>query len=115
MRKVCWNKIARLDYFNNIDYLLREWSEKEAQEFIDEVYEIEFILKQGNIDFQDTDMRGIKCCVICKQITLFYKLIDKKNIQFYGFGITIRTVKVLSYNCHCCRACSSYYPASINL
>jgi len=39
MRKVIWNKIARLDYYENIDYLLRKWSEKEAQEFIDEVYE----------------------------------------------------------------------------
>ncbi len=38
MRTVHWNKIARLDYYDNIDYLLRDWSEKEAQEFIDEVY-----------------------------------------------------------------------------
>jgi len=31
MRTIRWNKIARLDYYDNIDYLLRKWSEKEAQ------------------------------------------------------------------------------------
>jgi len=60
MRTVHWNELAKLDYYNNIDYLLREWSEKEAQKFIDEVNETEFILKQGNIDFQNTDIPGIK-------------------------------------------------------
>jgi plasmid stabilization system protein ParE len=84
MRTVRWNKIARLDYYENIDYLLRDWSEKEAQEFIDEVNETEFILKQGNVEFQNTDMPGIKRCVICKQITLFYRT-DKKNIEFLRF------------------------------
>ncbi|WP_088656214.1 type II toxin-antitoxin system RelE/ParE family toxin [Geofilum rhodophaeum] len=85
MRTVHWNKIARLDYFDNIDYLLRDWSEKEAQEFIDAVDETEFILIQGNVEFQNTDMPEIKRCVICKQITLFYRIIDKKNIELLRF------------------------------
>lgn len=85
MRTVLWNKLARLDYYNNIDYLLLEWSEKEAQKFIDEVYETELILKQGNIDFQETDIKGIKRCPICKQITLFYRIIDEKSIEFLRF------------------------------
>lgn len=85
MRKICWNKVAKADFYQNIDYLLHEWSEKDAQEFIDEVYETEFILKQGKIDFQDTDVENIKRCVICKQITLFYKVIDSQNIEFLRF------------------------------
>ena len=71
MRKVHWNKFARADYYQNIDYLLREWSEKDAQEFIDEVDDIESILKQGKVEFQNTNVRDIKRCVICKQISLF--------------------------------------------
>lgn len=85
MRAVHWNKIARLDYYDNIDYLLRDWSEKEAQDFIDAVDETEFFLKQGNVEFQNTDMPEIKRCVICKQITLFYRIIDKRNIEFLRF------------------------------
>ena len=30
MREVHWNKLARSDYYQYIDYLLREWSEKDA-------------------------------------------------------------------------------------
>ena len=85
MRKVHWNKIARSDYFKNIDYLLREWSEKDAQEFIDEVDDIEFLLKQGIVEFQDTSIRDIKRCIICKQISLFYKVIDEHNIELLRF------------------------------
>jgi len=85
MRKVHWNKLARSDYYQNIDYLLREWSEKDAQEFIDEVDEIEFILNAGKVDFQDTNSKDIKRYVICKQISLFYKVIDKYNIEFLRF------------------------------
>ena len=80
MRKVHWNKLARSDYYQNINYLLLDWSEKEAQEFIDEVDETEFILKQGNVEFQDTNISNVKRCVICKQITLFYKILDEHNI-----------------------------------
>ena len=96
MRIVHWNKIAKLDYYDNIDFLLREWSEKEAQEFIDEVYEVEFVLKQGNIEFQNTDMAGIKRCVICKQITLFYRIIDKRNIELLRFWNNYQDNKKLS-------------------
>ncbi len=85
MRTVHWNKMARLDYYDNIEFLLLEWSEKDAQDFIDEVDKTEFILKQGNVDFQNTDMSAIKRCVICKQITLFYKVLDKNNIEFLRF------------------------------
>ena len=96
MRIVHWNKIARLDYYDNIDYLLRDWSEKEAQEFIDAVDETEFILKQGNVEFQNTDMPEIKRCVICKQITLFYRIIDERNIEFLRFWNNNQDYKKLS-------------------
>ena len=85
MRKVHWNKLARSDYYQNIDYLIREWSEKDAQEFIDEVDDIDFILKQGKVEFQDTNVRAIKRCIICKQISLFYKVIDEYNIELLRF------------------------------
>ena len=85
MREVHWNKLARFDYYQNIDYLLRDQSEKDAQEFINEVDDIEFILKQGKVEFQDTNVRNIKRCIICKQISLFYKVIDDYNIELLRF------------------------------
>ncbi len=52
MRTVRWNKLARLDYYQNISYLLQNWSEKEAQNFIDKVFEIESILKKAISNFR---------------------------------------------------------------
>ena len=85
MRKVLWNNQAKLDYFENIDFLLQKWSEKEVQKFIDHVQEIEFLLKQGNIDFQKTDFKGVNRCVVMEQISLFYRITDDKNIELLRF------------------------------
>lgn len=85
MRKVHWNSLAKLDYYDNIDYLLLKWNEKVAQEFIDLVDEVEFMLKKGNVDFRETDMEDIRCYVVCRQITLFYKILDEQNIEFLRF------------------------------
>jgi len=96
MRTVRWNKLARLDYYENIDFLLKAWSEKEAQNFIDKVFEIETILAKGNVEFQNTDRVGIKRCVINKQISLFYRIIDGRNIEFLRFWNNNQSLKNLN-------------------
>ncbi len=30
MRIINWNQLAKIDYFENIDFLLKNWSEKEG-------------------------------------------------------------------------------------
>lgn len=95
MRSLIWNKLAKVDYFENIDYLLREWSEKEAQEFIDEVQEIENILRKGVVEFQDTDRQDVKRCVICKQVTLFYRVIDSNTIELLRFWNNHKDIRAL--------------------
>lgn len=85
MREIVWNNKARLDFYENIDYLLENWSEKEAQNFIDEVIHVEYILSLGIVDFQDTDYIGIKRLVIRKQISLFYKIVNEHQIEFLRF------------------------------
>ncbi len=85
MREIVWNSKARLDFYENIDYLLENWSEKEAQNFIDEVIHVEYILSLGIVDFQDTDFAGVKRLVIRKQITLFYKIVNEHQIEFLRF------------------------------
>jgi plasmid stabilization system protein ParE len=85
MRRIRWNPTAIIDYNENIDYLLEKWSEKTAQQFIDEVNHIEFILRQGNGDFPNTDFRGVKRFVIRKQITLFYRINDNNQVEFLRY------------------------------
>ena len=85
MRTVRWNKHARLDYFKNIDFLLQNWSEKEAQNFIDTVFRIEFILANGQVEFQSTNRPDSRRCVITEQITLFYRIIDMNHVELLRF------------------------------
>jgi plasmid stabilization system protein ParE len=85
MRKIRWNKFAREDYFHTIDYLLERWSEKEAQQFVDDVSQIIHLLHQGNIDFQKTDYPNIRRCVVREQIILYYKIIDNNTIELLRF------------------------------
>ena len=85
MRLVVWNKLAQLDFYEIIDFLLQNWSEKEAQNFINKVHEIEVLLAKGNVEFQNTDRVGVKRCVIHKQISLFYRVGDDQNIELIRF------------------------------
>ncbi len=85
MRRIRWNYLAKEDFYNTIDFLLEHWSEKEAQDFIDEVYAIFNILEKGNVDFQQTDIPGVRRCVLRKQITLSYKTTDKDTIELLRF------------------------------
>ena len=85
MRLVVWNKLAQLDFYEIIDFLLQNWSEKEAQNFINKVHEIEVLPAKGNVEFQNTDRVGVKRCVIHKQISLFYRVGDDQNIELIRF------------------------------
>ena len=96
MRRVVWNKLARLDFYEIIDYLLQNWSEKEAQNFINKVHEIEALLAKGNVEFQNTDRLGIKRCVINKQVSLFYRVIDGRNIELLRFWNNNQNLKNLN-------------------
>lgn len=96
MRAIRWNKLARRDYFENIDYLLQNWSEKEAQNFIDEVFEIERLLANSNIEFQNTDRVGIKRCVINKHISLFYSINGDLTIELLRFWNNNQSLKNLN-------------------
>lgn len=45
MRRICWTSLARQDYYDNIDYLLMEWSEQTAQNFIESLRPVFAALK----------------------------------------------------------------------
>ena len=96
MRTIRWNQLARRDYLENIDYLLLDWTEKDTQKFIDKVSEVVALLANGNVEFQNTDRIGIKRCVITKQISLFYRVIDKDKIELLRFWNNNQNLKKLN-------------------
>ncbi len=96
MRKIIWNEFARQDFYQNIDYLLKEWSEKEAQVFIDKVFDVLFTLEKGNVEFQKTNKKDIRRCVITRQITLFYRIKDDQLIELLRFWNNSKNIRNLN-------------------
>jgi plasmid stabilization system protein ParE len=85
MRTFIWTDLALKDYHENIDYLLQEWSEKEALSFIDDVENILYSLQTGKIEYKESNYRYIRECVVCKQITLYYRHLNSKEVELLRF------------------------------
>jgi plasmid stabilization system protein ParE len=81
MRAVEWSPKAEADYYAIIDYLLKNWSISEAQNFIDQVYDIEHILKQGNVDFKKALYRNTRIVTLSKHNSILYLVLSTKRVK----------------------------------
>ncbi len=70
---IVWSDEAKSDYEQNIKYLLKEWTEESAINFIDEVDAVLELLKINPKLYPKSDYKSIRRAVIRKQITLFYQ------------------------------------------
>lgn len=95
MKTIIWNDLAIRDYHENIDYLLNRWSEKEAITFISDVESVILNLKQGRVEFKESGYLDIKQCVVCKQVTLYYKHIELHTIELLRFWNNFQDAKRL--------------------
>lgn len=76
--QIKWSDEAIEDYHQNIEYLIREWSENVAIEFIEDI-EITIELIKSNTELYPlTDHREVRKAVIRKQITMFFKVTSQE-------------------------------------
>lgn len=73
MLNIIWSEEAIDDVLNNIDYLEREWTEKEVKRFSVKTNEVLDKLSKGKIRFKKSGYKDILVIPIVKQINLFYK------------------------------------------
>lgn len=85
MKSIFWSELAQEDYWQNIDYLERKWTEKEAILFIQKVEQILKILKENRITFKPTNYQNTYQIVVVKQITLYYHLNQNNDIVLLRF------------------------------
>ncbi|NPA37795.1 MAG: type II toxin-antitoxin system RelE/ParE family toxin [Chlorobi bacterium] len=85
MKKIIWSIEAEFDYDANVDYLLREWTVKEAEVFVDKTNSVLDKLKSGKIKCSNAHYRDLLKCVICKQITLYYREVGSDEIELVRF------------------------------
>lgn len=76
--QIRWSDEAIEDYHQNIEYLIREWSENVAVEFIEDI-EITIELIKSNPDLYPlTDHKGVRKAVIRKQVTMFFEVSNQE-------------------------------------
>jgi plasmid stabilization system protein ParE len=76
MLSIIWTDIAIEDTIQNIEYLEREWTEREVLRYIKKIDEVLEKLSRGNIKFKPTKYENTFQVPIVKQITLFYEKDD---------------------------------------
>lgn len=81
---VIWSPQAKKDFWNNIDYLEAEWSEKTVLNFIEKVNTTIDLLKNDNVLFVKTNYRNVYKVVITKHISLYYR-IENNKIELLRF------------------------------
>ncbi len=50
-----------------------------------DVENVLFNLKAGNVEYKESDYHNIRQCVVCKQITLYYRHLNDKEVELLRF------------------------------
>ena len=97
MAQIIWTERSKLDYWDNIEYLGREWTEKEIIRFNKKTNEVLSSLLQENVVFKSTNYKNIFEVIVIKQITLFYE-VKEENIILLRFWNNYQDPKKLNFN-----------------
>ena len=84
MMTISWSETAKLDYWNNIEYLEREWTLTEVYNFMDKVDELIDLLAKENLTFKSTDYKNTYQVPVVKQINLYHR-IENNTIELLLF------------------------------
>lgn len=84
-----WAPQAKKDFWNNIEYLEAEWSERVALSFIEKVNTTIELLKNDNVLFIKTNYKSVYKIVINKHISLYYRIANT-NLELLRFWNTFQ-------------------------
>ena len=85
MAKIYWSELAKKDYWQNIDYLLEEWTDKDASNFINKVDDYLNTISKNPKLFTKTNYKNIHAVTIVSQITLFYRITTTNEVELVRF------------------------------
>lgn len=95
MAQINWSNLAKNDYWDNIDYLLKEWTEKEAVNFIEKVDVVLQIISISPKTFQKSGYKNIHFVPVTPQITLYYRIQNKSTVELVRFWNNYQNPKKL--------------------
>jgi plasmid stabilization system protein ParE len=84
--KIVWSKKASIKFDQIISYLIEEWGEKSAKQFISRVFDFLEILSEfpeiGSVENKEKNIRGF---TIVKQVNIYYRIKGDSIILIYFF------------------------------
>ena len=84
--KIVWSKRASLKFDQIVTFLIDEWSEKSAKQFIAKLFDFLEILSEfpeiGSVENKEKNIRGF---TIVKQVNLYYRIKGDKIILILFF------------------------------
>ena len=85
--KISWTPKARRTYFEVIDHLEKDWTEREIRNFINEVDHLLEQIKQNPEMFEESrKKKNVRKGLVTKQNTLYYQVRPrKKELQLLLF------------------------------
>ncbi len=85
--KIVWSRTASFKFDLIVTYLLNDWDEKTAKEFIGKVFDFLDILTDfpeiGSLENKEKNIRGF---TIVKQVNLFYRIKENRIILIIFFN-----------------------------
>jgi len=83
--RLVWSPVAKSDFEENIEFLLRRWSHKEVRKFILKTYITLAIIQRNPRTFRTAPDHDIRFVPIVPQITLFYRITEGNQIELIRF------------------------------
>jgi len=89
---------SELTFYQNLDYLAKEWDDKVTDHFIDRVDNVIQKIKQNPFLFPlHGYQNNVRKAIIHKRIILYYRIIDDALIELLVFWNTARDPKDLKF------------------
>jgi plasmid stabilization system protein ParE len=82
--EIVWTTRAKIDFDENIVYLLENWTEREALKFTRKAMSTISIIENNPRAFQESDYQQVRKAPILKQISLYYR-INQSTIELLRF------------------------------
>jgi plasmid stabilization system protein ParE len=96
MRVVNWTEEAKSTFNSNLNYLHAEWNAKVVSDFLDRVdYVVELIQTNPNSFLLVNSEKNVRRCVVTKQISLYFKIVSKDQIDLITFWNTYQNPEKL--------------------
>ena len=81
---IIWSPVAKVTYYEILEYLEEHWTFREIQNFINRVEYVVELIRKSPVQYPVSKEKNIHRCVVVKQVSLFFR-VKENNIELLVF------------------------------